>query len=80
MRRFVDNYQDYMTSSNSTSKHVGVLSVLSELVSSRKLLDLSAVEQDIACSENMSKQYDVGFFFINFFLGFYVSYKEKPVS
>eukprot|EP00494_Astrolonche_serrata_P023315 UN23573 len=58
MQRFVDTYQDYMQSSNSTSKHIGLLTELSETVKSRKLLNLSEVEQKIACTENLSQQYD----------------------
>lgn len=58
MQNFVENYGDYMKSSTVTSKHVSVLTELSEMVSRQNLLEISALEQDIATSQNMSKHYE----------------------
>ena len=45
MQRFVENYGDYLASQGNVSKHVAVMGELSAIVSKRKLLDVSAIEQ-----------------------------------
>ena len=43
MRRFVMEHQDFSRAQANTSKHVAVMSALSEQVSRRGLMDLSMV-------------------------------------
>jgi len=58
MQKFVEGYGEYMQASTTVAKHVGVLTELSAVVAKRNLLEISALEQDIATSQNMSKHYD----------------------
>jgi len=58
MQKFVEGYGEYMQASTAVAKHVGVLTELSSQVAQRNLLEISALEQDIATSQNMSKHYD----------------------
>eukprot|EP01083_Nonionella_stella_P291090 990528_1 len=52
MQKFVENYGDYLAKQGNVSKHVAVMGELSAIVSSRKLLDISAVEQEIVCGND----------------------------
>merc|ERR1712130_738430 len=52
MQRFVENYGDYLATQGNVSKHVAVMGELSTIVSKRKLLDISAIEQEIVCSND----------------------------
>merc|ERR1712130_147221 len=52
MQRFVENYGDYLATQGNVSKHVAVMGELSAIVSKRKLLDVSAIEQEIVCSND----------------------------
>jgi len=52
MQKFVENYGDYLASQGNVSKHVAVMGELSAIVSQRKLLDISAIEQEIVCSND----------------------------
>eukprot|EP00493_Phyllostaurus_siculus_P002552 UN02565 len=58
MQKFVEGYGEYMQASTTVAKHVGVLTELSAVVAKRNLLEISALEQDIATSQNMSKHYE----------------------
>ena len=50
----MENYPQFKKMSGTVSKHVTVVSELSRLVSERCLLDVSEVEQDLACQNDHS--------------------------
>merc|ERR1719217_831041 len=52
MQRFVDEYPEFRKLSGNVSKHVAVVHELSRLVEVGNLLEVSQLEQDIACTEN----------------------------
>lgn len=51
MKRFVNNYPEFRKSSSNVSKHVAVAGELSRLVGQMNLLEVSQLEQDLACRE-----------------------------
>ena len=51
---FVENYPQFKKMSGTVSKHVTIVSELSRLVSTRSLLDVSEVEQDLTCQSDHS--------------------------
>uniref|UniRef100_A0A3B3BW83 Vacuolar protein sorting-associated protein 45 n=1 Tax=Oryzias melastigma TaxID=30732 RepID=A0A3B3BW83_ORYME len=54
MKAFVDNYPQFKKMSGTVSKHVTVVGELSRLVSERKLMEVSEVEQELACQNDHS--------------------------
>lgn len=58
MKKFVENYGDYLAKQGTVSKHVAVMGELSKLVSNRKLLDISAIEQEIVCSNDHKNHFN----------------------
>lgn len=52
MQRFVDNYPEFRAMSGNVSKHVSVMTELSRLVELRKLLTVSELEQELACTQD----------------------------
>mmetsp|Transcript_11388 Transcript_11388/g.47422 ORF Transcript_11388/g.47422 Transcript_11388/m.47422 type:complete len:429 (+) Transcript_11388:637-1923(+) len=52
MMKFVENYPEFKKTSHNVSKHVTLLSELSKVVDRNRLLDVSELEQDIACRES----------------------------
>jgi len=58
MQIFVENYGDYLAKQGTVSKHVAVMGELSQLVSKRKLLDISAIEQEIVCSNDHKNHFN----------------------
>uniref|UniRef100_A0A8B9KDM7 Vacuolar protein sorting-associated protein 45 n=1 Tax=Astyanax mexicanus TaxID=7994 RepID=A0A8B9KDM7_ASTMX len=60
MKAFVDNYPQFKKMSGTVSKHVTVVGELSRLVSERQLMEVSEVEQELACqNDHSSAQQDV---------------------
>ncbi|PXF47576.1 Vacuolar protein sorting-associated protein 45 [Gracilariopsis chorda] len=51
MMRFVGNYPEFRKSSSNVSKHVAIAGELSHLVGKMDLLEVSQLEQDLACRE-----------------------------
>ncbi|KAI0558404.1 Sec1 [Gracilaria domingensis] len=51
MMRFVGNYPEFRKSSSNVSKHVAIAGELSRKVSEMNLLEVSQLEQDLACRE-----------------------------
>ncbi|MEQ2212832.1 hypothetical protein XENOCAPTIV_005605, partial [Xenoophorus captivus] len=51
---FVDNYPQFKKMSGTVSKHVTVVGELSRLVSERQLMEVSEVEQELACQNDHS--------------------------
>uniref|UniRef100_A0A3P9JLL9 Vacuolar protein sorting-associated protein 45 n=1 Tax=Oryzias latipes TaxID=8090 RepID=A0A3P9JLL9_ORYLA len=59
MKAFVDNYPQFKKMSGTVSKHVTVVGELSRLVSERKLMEVSEVEQELACQNDHSNAQQV---------------------
>jgi len=62
MQNFMERYPDFRSKSINVSKHVAVISELSRLTDVCQLLDISELEQEVACSNdrNLHKQELVG--------------------
>ncbi|XP_030042826.1 vacuolar protein sorting-associated protein 45 isoform X3 [Microcaecilia unicolor] len=54
---FVENYPQFKKMSGTVSKHVTVVGELSRLVSERHLMEVSEVEQELACQNDHSTAY-----------------------
>ncbi|KAI8082704.1 Sec1-like protein [Halteromyces radiatus] len=52
MKRFVEEYPEFRKLSGNVSKHVALVSELSRRVAQDHLLELSELEQNLACNEN----------------------------
>lgn len=52
MKRFVEEYPEYRKLSGNVSKHVTLVGELSRRVASDNLLDVSELEQSLACADN----------------------------
>ncbi|XP_030042825.1 vacuolar protein sorting-associated protein 45 isoform X2 [Microcaecilia unicolor] len=57
MKAFVENYPQFKKMSGTVSKHVTVVGELSRLVSERHLMEVSEVEQELACQNDHSTAY-----------------------
>ena len=56
MQNFVDKYPEFKAMSTNVSKHVAVISELSRLVDQHKMMDVSHLEQELACTDDHSTQ------------------------
>jgi vacuolar protein sorting-associated protein 45 len=54
MQNFMERYPDFRSKSINVSKHVAVISELSRLTDACQLLDISELEQEVACSNDHS--------------------------
>lgn len=54
MRRFLMNYGEFSQQQRNVSRHVHVVSALSQAVGKRSLMETSEVEQDLACATGTS--------------------------
>jgi len=52
MKRFVEEYPEFRKMSGNVSKHVAVMGELSRLIEVRNLLDVSELEQELACKQD----------------------------
>jgi tRNA uridine 5-carboxymethylaminomethyl modification enzyme len=52
MKRFIEEYPEFRKLSGNVSKHVTLVSELSRRVSEEKLLEVSEIEQSLACNDN----------------------------
>lgn len=52
MKRFVEEYPEFRKLGGNVSKHVALIGELSRLVSANRLLEVSELEQSLACAEN----------------------------
>lgn len=55
MQRFVDDFPEFRKLSGNVSKHVAVVHELSRLVDKGSLLDISQLEQELACQDSRSE-------------------------
>ncbi|KAL3766964.1 hypothetical protein ACHAWO_010072 [Cyclotella atomus] len=54
MQNFMDKYPELRSQSHTVSKHVAIMGELARLVEVCSLMDVSAFEQDLACSEDQA--------------------------
>lgn len=59
LQAFVENYPQFKKMSGTVSKHVTVVGELSRLVSERRLMEVSEVEQELACQNDHSSAQQV---------------------
>eukprot|EP00736_Rhodelphis_marinus_P006330 Rmarinus@m.9854 len=57
MQRFLDRYPEFRKFSGSVRTHVLIVSELSRLIDRRRLLDISELEQEVACFQDHETQY-----------------------
>ena len=65
MKRFVEEYPEFRKLSGNVSKHVTLVSELSRMVDQERLLEVSELEQQLACVEDHSAALRVGLSHIN---------------
>jgi tRNA uridine 5-carboxymethylaminomethyl modification enzyme len=52
MKRFIEEYPEFRKLSGNVSKHVTLVGELSRRVGAENLLEVSEVEQSLACNDN----------------------------
>jgi vacuolar protein sorting-associated protein 45 len=57
MKKFVKDYPEFSRVAGNVSKHVSLTSEIDLKIKKRILLDVSEIEQDIACNENKNEQF-----------------------
>lgn len=60
MKRFIEEYPEFRKLSGNVSKHVTLVSELSRRVGSHNLLEVSELEQSLACNDNHNADLKVG--------------------
>ena len=60
MKRFIEEYPEFRKLSGNVSKHVTLVSELSRRVGSENLLEVSELEQSLACNDNHAADLKVG--------------------
>lgn len=59
MAKFVDNYPEYRKMHGNVSKHVTLVTEMSEIVKRRKLMLVSETEQELACNGGQVAAFEV---------------------
>jgi len=59
MQRVLNNFPEYKRESSNVYKHVDLVTALSRIVESRRLLEISKIEQNIVVSENRDEHFRV---------------------
>ncbi|OMJ69739.1 hypothetical protein SteCoe_32464 [Stentor coeruleus] len=57
MKKFIEVYPEFSKMAGNVSKHVTLTSELDNRIKARMLLDVSELEQDIACNENKTEHF-----------------------
>jgi len=57
MKRFVENYPEFRKMAGNVSKHVAIMSELSRKMDERALMDVSEMEQELACNHAPSEAF-----------------------
>jgi len=57
MQKFVENYPEFRQMSGNVSKHVAIMTELSRIVESRDLMNVSELEQELACLQDHSSAF-----------------------
>lgn len=60
MKRFVEEYPEFRKLSSNVTKHITLVGELSRRVGEDNLLDVSELEQSLACNDNHSADLRVG--------------------
>lgn len=60
MKRFIEEYPEFRKLSSNVTKHITLVGELSRRVGEDNLLDVSELEQSIACNDNHSNDLKVG--------------------
>jgi len=58
IKEFINKYPEFKKLSGNVSKHVSLISDLSKIVASRKLMDVSETEQELACNNSHSSAFE----------------------
>ena len=58
IQRFMENYPEFKKQQSMVAKHVALTSALSAVVDARNLLDLSELEQELACNESLTDSFN----------------------
>lgn len=74
MKRFVEDYPEFRKLSGNVSKHVTLVGELSRRVGEDNLLDVSELEQSLACNDNHANDLRVSIFMIVIIVGFILTY------
>jgi vacuolar protein sorting-associated protein 45 len=61
MKRFIEDYPEFRKLSSNVTKHITLVGELSRRVGSDNLLDVSEIEQSIACNDNHGQDLKVIF-------------------
>lgn len=61
MKKFVEEYPEFQKLASNVAKHVSLVSELSSKVSKESLLEISELEQEMACNNNHSEHAKVSF-------------------
>jgi len=57
MKKFVESYPEFRKMAGNVSKHVAIMSELSRKMDERALMDVSEMEQELACNHSPSEAY-----------------------
>eukprot|EP00899_Mesostigma_viride_P003438 jgi/Mesvir1/13095/Mv06075-RA.1 len=58
MMRFVENYPQFKSASGAVAKHVTIMSEISRIVEQRRLLEVSQMEQELACNSGLNSAFE----------------------
>ena len=58
IQRFMENYPEFKRQEGMVAKHVTLTSALSRVTSERNLFDMSELEQELACNENLTEAFN----------------------
>jgi len=77
MKRFVEEYPEFRKLSGNVGKHVALVGELSRLVEKENLLEVSELEQSLACNEHHNNDLKVG---INLYFELFIILEFKGYS
>ena len=59
MAQFLENFPEYKKQAGNVAKHVSIMSEIQRCVDSRKLMTVSALEQELACTAGQLAAFEV---------------------
>jgi hypothetical protein len=57
MKKFVESYPEFKKMAGNVSKHVAIMGELSRLMDQRSLMDVSELEQELACNQSPNEAF-----------------------
>lgn len=57
MKKFVESYPEFRKMAGNVSKHVALMSELSRIMDGRSLMDVSELEQELACNHSPAEAF-----------------------